>query len=73
MQRRASSRYGAVIACVGQTSMQRVQVPQCAVAGGSIRALETESERHRRTNAELSRIRASLEAAGLAENDAARA
>ena len=38
-----------------------------AVAGGSIRALETESERHRRTNAELSRIRTSLEAA-LADN-----
>jgi hypothetical protein len=35
MQRRASSRFGAVIACVGQMSMQRVQVPQCAVAGGS--------------------------------------
>lgn len=38
-----------------------------AVAGGSIRALETESERHRRTNAELSRTRTSLEAA-LADN-----
>ena len=28
MQRRASSRYGATIACVGQMSMQRRQVPQ---------------------------------------------
>ena len=36
MQRRASSRFGARIAWVGQISMQRVQVPQCAVAGGSI-------------------------------------
>ena len=35
MQRRASRRYGAVIARVGQTSMQRVQLPQCALAGGS--------------------------------------
>ena len=38
-----------------------------AVAGGSIRALETESEQHRQTNAELNRIRTSLEAA-LADN-----
>ena len=30
MQRRASSRLGATIAWVGQMSMQRVQVPQCA-------------------------------------------
>ena len=36
MQRRASRRYGATIAWVGQTSMQRVQLPQCADAGGSI-------------------------------------
>ena len=35
MQRRASTRYGATIAPVGQTSMQRVQVPQCALAGVS--------------------------------------
>ena len=35
MQRRASTRYGATIAPVGQTSMQRVHVPQCAVAGAT--------------------------------------
>jgi hypothetical protein len=29
MQRRASSWYGPRIACVGQTSMHFVQVPQC--------------------------------------------
>jgi hypothetical protein len=33
MQRRASSRYGATMACVGQTSMQALQVPQCAAVG----------------------------------------
>ncbi|KAG1388155.1 hypothetical protein G6F58_013545 [Rhizopus delemar] len=36
MQRRASSRCGPMMAWVGQTSMQRVQVPQWAVAGVSI-------------------------------------
>ena len=35
MQRRASSRCDATIACVGQISMQRVQVPQCSLAGTS--------------------------------------
>ncbi len=35
MQRRASSRCGPMMAWVGQTSMQRVQVPQCALAGAS--------------------------------------
>ena len=34
MQRRASSRYGATMARVGQTSMQAVQLPQCALTGG---------------------------------------
>ena len=34
MQRRASSWYGATMACVGHTSMQAVQLPQCAAAGG---------------------------------------
>jgi hypothetical protein len=33
MQRRASSRYGPRIAWVGQISMQRLQLPQCALAG----------------------------------------
>ena len=33
MQRRASSRCGATMACVGQTSMQALQVPQCSVTG----------------------------------------
>jgi hypothetical protein len=33
MQRRASSRCGATMALVGQTSMQALQVPQCAVTG----------------------------------------
>ena len=35
MQRRASSSYGATIARVGQTSMQALQVPQCALAAKS--------------------------------------
>ena len=35
MQRRASSRYGATIAWVGQMSIHRRQLPQCALAGGS--------------------------------------
>ena len=35
MHRRASSWYGAVIAPVGQASMQRVQVPQWSMAGSS--------------------------------------
>ena len=34
MQRRASSRYGPTIACVGQTSMQALQLPQCGSTGG---------------------------------------
>jgi hypothetical protein len=33
MQRRASSRCGATMACVGHTSMQALQLPQCAVTG----------------------------------------
>jgi hypothetical protein len=36
MQRFASSRYGPRMAWVGQISMQRLQLPQCALAGGSI-------------------------------------
>ena len=35
MHKRASSRYGAMIAPVGQASMQAWQVPQWSVAGGS--------------------------------------
>ena len=35
MQRRASSRYGATMACVGQMSMQARQLPQWALAGAS--------------------------------------
>jgi hypothetical protein len=35
MQRRASSSYGAVIARVGQMSMQRLQLPQCSGCGAS--------------------------------------
>ena len=33
MQRRASSRFGATMACVGHTSMHALQLPQCAVTG----------------------------------------
>ena len=33
MQRRASTRCGPVMACVGHTSMQALQLPQCSLTG----------------------------------------
>ncbi len=61
MQRRASSRYGATMACVGHTSMQARQLPQCAltgaVVGGNARSSEDLAQEEHRAGLAVQRQR----------------
>ena len=60
MQRRASRRYGATIACVGQMSMQAPQLPQWALAGasaGSARSTKIFAQEEHRTGVARQRQR----------------
>ena len=61
MQRRASSSYGATIAPVGQTSMQAVHVPQCALTGRRDRAAAGRCRSRRgRNTSPMSRVSSSV-------------